>query len=50
MQWNGEAYARAIEAQIGAPAAPCKDVLRQQVVARFKQQDVKIVNADDIGA
>ena len=50
MQWNGEAYARAIEKQIGAPAAPCKDVLRQQVVERFKQQDVKIVNADDIGA
>lgn len=48
-EWVGEGYARAVEKQIGAPAAPCLDSLRLQIIDRFKQQDVNIINADELG-
>lgn len=50
MQWTGEAYARAIEKQVGGAAAVCSESIRLQLLKRFAQVDVAIVNADDIGA
>ena len=50
VQWVGEAYANAIEQQVGAPAAPCTQAVYDQITARFKQQNINVVNADEIGS